>query len=90
MADMENPRLARIKEKTLWWQFKIQHTPGKKQLAANALSRRSKIPAALYKLSVTENNDADEDVLAYMKERIDDIEARVHTVMRTDKIKVIT
>ena len=33
MADMENPRIARIKKKTLWWQFKILHTPGKKQLA---------------------------------------------------------
>ena len=45
MADMENPRLARIKERTPWWQFNILHTPGKKQLAADALSRRSKLPA---------------------------------------------
>ena len=42
MADVENPRLARIKENKLWWQFKIFHTPGKKQLVADALSRRSK------------------------------------------------
>jgi hypothetical protein len=90
MADVENPRLARIKEKTLWWQFKILNTPRNKQLAADALSRRSKLPAALYNLSVTENNDADEDFLADMKARIDDIEAGVHTVMRTDEIKVIT
>ena len=34
LADVENPRLARIKERTLWWQFKIIHTPGKLQLAA--------------------------------------------------------
>jgi hypothetical protein len=61
MADVENSRLARIKEKTLWWQFKILHTPGKKQVAADALSRRSKLPAALYKLSVTVNNDEDDE-----------------------------
>ena len=42
MADVENPRFARIKENKLWWQFKILHTPGKKQLVADALSRRSK------------------------------------------------
>ena len=40
MAEVENPRLARIKEKMLWWQFKILHTPRKKQLAADALSRK--------------------------------------------------
>ena len=61
MADVENSRLARIKENTLWWQFKILHTPGKKQVAADALSRRSKLPAALYKLSVTVNNDEDDE-----------------------------
>ena len=38
LADVENPRLERIKKKTLWWQFTIVHTPGKLQLAADALS----------------------------------------------------
>jgi hypothetical protein len=37
LANVENPRLARIKERTLWWQFTIIHTPGKLQLAADAL-----------------------------------------------------
>ena len=27
MVDVENPSLASIKEKTLWWQFKILDTP---------------------------------------------------------------
>ena len=91
MADVENHRLARIKEKTLWWQFKILHTPGKKQLAADALSRRSKLPAALYRLSVTDiNDDEDEDFLTDITARIDAMEAGVHAVMRTDEINVIT
>ena len=55
------------------------------------MSRRSKLAAALYKLSVTvETNDDDGDFLAEMKARIDDMEAGVHAVMRTDEIKVIT
>ena len=91
MADVENPRLARIKEKTLWWQFKILHTPGKKQLAADALSRRNKLPAALFKLSVTvAGDDDDEDFLDDIQTRIDNMEAGVHAVMRTDEINVIT
>ena len=82
MADMENPRLARIKEKTFWWRFKILHTPGKKQLAADALSRRSKLQAALYKLSViVPDDDSDEDLLEYIKGRVDAIEADVHAVL---------
>ena len=47
-----NPRLVRIKERTLWWQFKMIYVPGKKQTAADALSRR-KLPAALHRLSVS-------------------------------------
>ena len=37
-------------------------------------------------LLVTDNNDADVDFIADMKARIDDIEAGVHNVMRTDEI----
>ena len=46
LEDVKNPRLASIKERTLWWQIKIIHTPGKQQLAADALGRRkSKLSA---------------------------------------------
>ena len=70
LVDVQNPRLARIKERTLWWQFKIIHTPGKQQLAADALSRRkSTLPAALYKLTIDTTSVDDEDV-------IDDVQIR--------------
>jgi hypothetical protein len=59
LADVEKPGLARIKERTLWWQFTIIHTPGKLQLAADALSRRK--GAATYQVSVQENHDDDEE-----------------------------
>ena len=71
LTDVENPRLARIKEKTLWWQFKIIHTPGKKQLAADALSRRkSKLPAVLYRVSVDDKCDDDEEIIEDIQIRL--------------------
>ena len=63
LADVQNLRLARIKERTLWWKFTIIHTPGKLQLAADALSRRkTKLPATIYRLGAidTEKNVADD------------------------------
>jgi hypothetical protein len=58
LADVENPRLARIKEKTLWWQFTIVHTTGKPQLAADALSqRKTKLPSTIYQLRIHEPDD---------------------------------
>ena len=34
-----NPRLLRLKEKTLLYNYRIKHLPGKKNLAADTLSR---------------------------------------------------
>ena len=39
MEKIENPRLIRLKEKTLGWRFKIIHVPGKKLCGPDALSR---------------------------------------------------
>ena len=48
LADVANTKLARIKERTLWWQFRIIHTPGKLELTADTLLRRkSKPPVSL-------------------------------------------
>jgi hypothetical protein len=70
LADVENPRLPRIKEKTLWWQFTIVHTPGKLQLAADALSRRkTKLPATIYQLRIHEPDDEEDDVADDLKNR---------------------
>ena len=72
LADVENPRLARIKEKTLWWQFTIVHTPGKLQLAADALSRRkTKLPATIYQLRTHEPDDDEEEVTNDLKNRFE-------------------
>ena len=61
------------------------------ELSADALSRRSMLHAALYKLPASvHNDDDDEDFLDNMKARVDAIEAGVHAVMRINKINVIT
>ena len=39
MESIDNPRLVRLKEKTLGWRFKIIHIPGKKLCGPDALSR---------------------------------------------------
>ena len=80
LADVENPRLARIKEQTLWWQFKIIHTPGKLQLAADALSRRkSKLPANLYRLSAADSDVGEEEVIADLRLRQNFTTARLRS-----------
>jgi hypothetical protein len=72
LADVENPRLARIKEKTLWWQFTIVHTQGKLQLAADALSRRkTKLPATIYMLGIHKPDDEEEEVTNDLKRRFE-------------------
>ena len=94
LADVENPRLAGIKERTLWWQFKIIHTPGKLQLAADAVSRRkSKLPANLYRLSATDIEVVEEDIIDDLKLILKDLyncSAKIHSVMSGDTVKVIT
>ena len=85
LADIENPRLARIKERTLWWIFQVVHTPGKKQLAADAISRRKKLPAALYGLSVLPSQGPDDDLFQEMNNVF-----HVNTVLSSEKLQVIS
>ena len=63
-----NPRLIRLKERTLSWQFELVYVPGTKQAAADALSRR-KILAGLSCLSIIgEMHDSmEESIVSDMK-----------------------
>ena len=94
LADVENLSLARIKERTLWWQFKVIHTPGNLQLAADALSRRkSKLPANLYRLSAKDIEVVEEDIIDDLQLRLTDLyncSAKILSVMSVDTVKVIT
>merc|ERR1712106_1185514 len=53
---IDNPRLLRIKEKTFWWNFNVVHVPGLRQLAADALSRRTS-PTMIYSLRINPEVD---------------------------------
>ena len=39
LDDIENPRLLRLKEKTMRWQFRVAHVPGNENAVADATSR---------------------------------------------------
>ena len=39
LDDIHNPRLFRLKQRTLMWRFRILHVPGKSNAAADAASR---------------------------------------------------
>ena len=40
LEDIDNPRLLKLKEKTLRWYFRIQHVPGKIHVGPDTLSRK--------------------------------------------------
>jgi hypothetical protein len=102
LADFVNPRLARIKERTLWWQFTIVHTPGKLQLAADALSRRkTKLPATIYQLRIHDPEDEQEEIADDLKDRFEhhfpepdtsDLteEETAYSLLGSEEISVIT
>ena len=56
LGEIENPRLSRIKEKTLQFTFSIIHNKGKWHRAPDALSR-SPIKAECFKICVLEEDD---------------------------------
>ena len=47
LGDIVNPRLARLKEATLRWEFKVVHVPGVKNAGPDALSRLGGGPEAV-------------------------------------------
>ena len=57
-----NPRMLRIKERTLAWQFDMVYVPGNKQAAADKLSRKERT-AVLASLAVCEKQGSMEDQL---------------------------
>ena len=39
LADIDNPRMLNLKQKTLRWRFGVEHAPGKDHHVADAMSR---------------------------------------------------
>ena len=55
LESIDNPRLMKLKEKTLGWRFQIVHIPGRKLGAPDAFSRS---PAAINSITVEEDDEA--------------------------------
>ena len=55
LEDIDNPRLLRLKEKTLNWKFKVIHVPGRIHVGPDTLSRKEAVECMIYMLS--ENSD---------------------------------
>ena len=59
LEDIANPRLMRLKEKTLRWHFDIIHVPGKTHVGPDTLSRKQ-IMVALVNVLAVDNEDSSE------------------------------
>ena len=60
LGDISNPRLARLKEATLRWEFQVIHVPGVVNSGPDALSRRSagsSEVATVYRVNPTEEDE---------------------------------
>ena len=58
LDEIQNPRLLRLKEKTMRWKFRIVHVPGKEHFFADATSRN---PVSATQ-QVAQDDDADEEM----------------------------
>ena len=71
-----NPRLLKLKERTLLWRFDLIYVPGNKQVAADTLSRKKKKVAVLASLSVHVSQEnvmervLEEDALAGLRKMV--------------------
>ena len=59
LEDIDNPRLLKLKEKTLNWRFKVVHVPGRIHVGPDTLSRREVMEATVGVFGdVTSNEDS--------------------------------
>ena len=63
LDEISNPRLLRIKQRTLMWQFEIEYQPGKLNLTSDALSRYPNKFSELASLAMHSESDQEENLL---------------------------
>ena len=63
LDEIENPRLFRLKQRTLRWRFEIQYQPGKSNNASDALSRYPNEYAELASLAMQSDGDFEEEMI---------------------------
>ena len=82
-----NPRLVNL----LWWKFQMVYVPGKRQEAADAISRR-RLPAALYSLSVMDPgvHDIEKDLGSTMVARLSEVRAASDMMVSISTVQSLT
>ena len=76
--DIHTPRLLKLKEQTLSWNFSVIHVPGKTRVGPDLLSRRENVNFITVNLMKQEESDIDD------QEEVRDMEAQpTHQVMMT-------
>jgi len=63
LDEIDNPRLFRLKQRTLMWQYQIEYQPGKKNYVADAVSRRPNKFAEVASISMQGEEDILEEQL---------------------------
>lgn len=63
LDEIENPRLFRLKQRTLRWRFEIEYQPGKSNHASDALSRYPNRYSELASLSLQSEEDQEEELI---------------------------
>ena len=57
LEDIDNPRLAKLKEKMLRWKFEIIHVPGKVHVGPDTLSRQEVTVSLVNIFAQADDND---------------------------------
>ena len=63
LDEIENPRLLRLKEKTMRWQFRIAHVPGEENAVADATSRN---PVSNIQEDDTDMDEEEDEEISYI------------------------
>ena len=80
MADVDNKRLARIKEKIMCWNFNVIYNPGKMQNAADVILRCKPLHMLYISASQEPISSWDDDIMDILKTDLEVVHMAIHSV----------